>query len=192
MEKQDAKIAERFSAAVLCGGKSSRMGREKAELLYRGVSFLDLQINKLRSIGIEDILIAGHSDPGPGTRPVRDVFPGKGPLSGIHAALQQAENERILVLAVDMPLLPAEHLLSLLEEENADAVLWSSDGRTQPLPGVYSKKLLPLCEEILQGNRTSVRMLLDRCSVCAIEYTKDPEYLSNCNTPEEYRRLTAR
>ena len=64
-----------FSAAVLAGGLSSRMGRDKAALPFGGTTLLDFQVQKLRSLGMEDIMISGTEQQIPGTRPIPDVYP---------------------------------------------------------------------------------------------------------------------
>lgn len=91
---------KQFSAAVLAGGYSSRMGRDKAALSFGGTTMLDQQVRKLRSVGIEDIMISGSELAVSGTRYVPDVFPHRGPLSGIHACLQAARGKSVLFPAL--------------------------------------------------------------------------------------------
>ena len=64
-----------LSGIVLAGGRSSRMGTDKAGLSFRGMTLLEWQVSKLQRLGIEEIIISG-------SRGVRDVFPGRGPLGG--------------------------------------------------------------------------------------------------------------
>ena len=91
MEQQNA----RFSAAVLAGGLSSRMGRDKAALPFDGTTLLDFQVGKLRALGVKDIMISGSEQKIPGARPISDVYPRKGPLSGIHACLAAAKGSAV-------------------------------------------------------------------------------------------------
>ena len=117
--------AENISGIVLAGGFSRRMGTDKAELTLGGLTLLELQIRKLRQIGITDIMISGYGKPMEGTRAIEDIYPHKGPMSGIHACLKAAKSEACLVVSVDVPLFPAEWL----------------DARAVPVPGdiaVYS------------------------------------------------------
>jgi len=176
-----------YSGVVLAGGYSARMGREKAELNFHGLSFLACQVEKLRELGIADILISGYEKAIPGTRFVPDVYPHRGPLSGVHAGLEAARNSRVLVLAVDTPLLPSRALWDLLRLPAASSVIWRCGGRLQPLPGVYDAALLPLCRELLQGGGASLRALLEKTRPVEVEYRWDPVWLTNCNTPEDYR-----
>ena len=178
-----------ISAAVLAGGKSTRMGRDKAALPIGDATLLEHQVQKLRALGIADIMISGSTQTIFETRFVPDIFPGKGPLSGIHACLAAAMHDAVLFLPVDAPLLPAEALRALKDAHRGGATLLRHDARTEPLFGVYDCALAPLCERILQSGDTSVKRLLEQTSVQLLELDLPEPAFTNCNTPEEYRRI---
>lgn len=182
---------KRGSAILLAGGRSSRMGKDKAALDFHGVSFLQHQVDKLRSAGIEDIVIAGGPGAAGDCRCVPDVYPGRGPLGGIHAGLLAVREPCALVLAVDTPLVPVPLLTELLENHREGITLVSCRGQLEPLIAVYDRALARRCEEILQGENTSLRKLFQAVGFSALEYTGDPGLLRNCNTPADYDRLTA-
>lgn len=119
-----------MSGIVLAGGASRRMGQNKAELVLNGKSLLQLQVNKLRSLGIEDVMLSGIGCPSlPGTRVIPDKFPGKGPLAGLHACLRAAKNPACLALSVDVPLVPASALAHLCKvHQKGITVLWGVGG----------------------------------------------------------------
>ena len=181
----------RSSAVILAGGYSSRMGQNKAELDFHGVSFLQHQVNKLRAIGIEDIVIAGYPNVPDGCRYVSDIYPHRGPLSGIHAGLLAVEEPRALVLAVDTPLVPETLLEELLANHSGRITVVSRKGEIEPLIGVYDRTLFEDCEKILRGTNCSVRELFRKAGFSRWEYTGDPRLLMNANTPEEYKELIA-
>ena len=79
-----------MSAAVLAGGKSSRMGRDKAALPFGGGTLLTYQARKLRALGVKELLLSGAAEAVPGARLVPDLLPGRGPLGGLHACLSAA------------------------------------------------------------------------------------------------------
>lgn len=172
-----------ISAAVLAGGYSTRMGRDKASLPFGDGTLLTHQTRKLQSLGIEEVLISGTADGIP------DVYPHRGPLSGIHACLLQAKHDAVLFLSVDAPLVPEEALLPLIEAHTGGVTLLEHDGEVEPLMGIYDRALAATCEGILQTERTSVRRLLDQAQVRRVSYTGDPALLFNCNTPEAYQKL---
>ena len=184
-------MEKEVSAILLAGGYSSRMGRCKAELDFHGLSLIRYQANKLGALGIEDIVIAGYPKPPAGTRYVPDVYPHRGPLSGVHAGLLAVRNASALVLAVDSPLIPEALLIELIETHRAGITLASNRGEAEPLIGVYDKALAQSCAAILRGDNTSMRALLDRVKPTLVAYRGDPTLLLNCNTPEEYQRICA-
>ena len=179
----------RFSAAVLAGGKSTRMGRDKAALSFDGSTLLEHQVRKLYRLGTEDIMISGSCLEVPGTRFVPDIWPHLGPLSGIHACLLAAKCQAVLFISVDTPLVPPEVLQELLNAHAGGVTLLSHDEHIEPLLGVYDTALADLCETILHSGHTGVRRLLDQVQVCLVPYEKDPGIFLNCNTPEEYQKV---
>lgn len=114
-------MEKRISAVILAGGYSSRMGKNKAELMLNGKSFLQHQVERFCHMGIEDIIIAGSLREMEGARTVPDIYPHRGPLSGIHAGLLAIRNPSAFVLAVDTPLVPETHLAALAALHTAPA-----------------------------------------------------------------------
>lgn len=181
-----------ISAIILAGGFSSRMGKNKAELVINNESFLEHQINKLKNLGIEDIIISGYDYKTESYKCVHDVYPHRGPMSGIHAGLGIAENEDVLVIAVDSPLIPEELLADLIDfhkSEQSDITLVKHNGINEPLIAVYKKSLFSECEELLKGEKTSMRELMKKSKVSFMEYSGDEKLLMNFNTPEEYKLI---
>ena len=179
----------RFSAAVLAGGRSTRMGQDKASLPFDGSTLLEFQVQKLRRLGIEDIMISGSGLEVPDTRFVPDILPHLGPLSGIHACLLEAKCEAVLFISVDTPLIPPEVLQELMNAHTGGVTLLSHENQIEPLLGVYDTALAGLCETILHSGRTGVRSLLDQTDVRFVPYEKDAGVFLNCNTPEDYQKV---
>lgn len=177
------------SAVLLAGGFSSRMGRCKAGLDFHGVSFLQHQINKLRSLGIEDIVVAGSVDTPMGCRSVPDIYPHRGPLSGIQAGLLTIKEDAALVLAVDTPLVPLELLRELIDTHTAGITLVTRGDDPEPLIGVYDKSLAGACEEALRSGNISVRRFCHEISYASLVYDGEATLLTNCNTPDDYKML---
>src|SRR3954463_5091935 len=103
------------SALLMAGGESRRMGRDKATLVIGGEELWRRQVRTLREAGCAEIMIArGEREPlgigEPGLIEVPDAMPGCGPLGGLVAGLRQAKTRWLLVLAVDLPFMPAAFL----------------------------------------------------------------------------------
>lgn len=180
------------SAAVLAGGKSSRMGTDKADLLYNGKSLLMHQYEKLVSLGITDIMISGHCTDIPSAVHVSDAYAGKGPLAGICACLNTAKEDDCLILSVDVPDVPADVLKELIQHQTGSgysATVLKSPQGIEPLIAVYNKCLKPKAEALLETERTAVRFLLDGENVNYYFYKGDMSCLLNVNTPEDYHIL---
>ena len=180
------------SAIILAGGISSRMGVNKAELTWKGSTLLEHQVNKVRRLGIDDIIVAGYPKHIDGTSFAADRYPRKGPLGGIHAGLLAANHPHCLVLSVDAPLVPPDTLTALIEahiEKSNSITILSHGWMTEPLMGVYERELCTVADEILRSDNTSVRVLFKKVGLSTFEYHGDESLLFNCNTPAEYRAL---
>ena len=182
-----------FSAVILAGGKSSRMGSCKAELPWGGKTLVEHQADRIMALGITDIMVSGYSRPVTGTRYVPDLYPEKGPLGGIHACLCAAKSAACFVISVDAPLFSPDGMKMLIEAHLAgDSSITVAEhcGTLEPLIGVYDSSLSDAAEKILQGANTSVKRLLDQTGFAVCEFS-DENSVRNCNTPDEYNKLYA-
>lgn len=183
---------DKLSAILLAGGKSSRMGRDKAALPFRGTTLLGWQLQKLRGLDIENILLSGSRPEAPGVQVVADEYPARGPLGGLHACLKRAAHPDCLVLSVDVPLVPEQALKALAQAHlstGADITLLRHGETWEPLIGVYKKDLFRQIEPILQSENTAVRRLLDQVGFETMLWPGDEALFRNCNTPEDYEAL---
>ncbi len=181
--------ANRFSASVLAGGRSTRMGADKAGLPFMGMTLAAYQAEKLKALGLTDLMLSGWQQEIPGARCVPDELPERGPLGGVHACLGAAEHDAVLFLSVDVPLVPVESLRALLDAHTGGITLLSVDGALQPLIGVYDRSLRSAAEEILKSDNTAVRRLFEKNPPRLVEYTGDLWLMRNCNMPEDYEWL---
>ena len=187
------------SAAILAGGKSRRMGRNKALLPFRGRPLIARVYETVQPL-FEDIFLVTNG-PGPfdflPCPKIPDRVPGKGPISGVDAALRHSKNPYVLVVGCDTPFL-SPSLLELLagKTEEADLVIPCSPLGPEPLCAVYGKGCLPLIEESLRKGDFSLKTLIGRLrtrNIPAEEVASvDPDFRSfrNINTPVDFRMLT--
>ncbi len=179
---------ENISAAVLAGGFSKRMGANKAELKLGDKTLVDIQVQKLKELGISDIMVSGYEKEIEGTRAVADIHAGKGPLGGVHACLKAAKDPACLVISVDTPLLPAEVLKELVEAHEGPATVLSYEGQIEPLIAVYDTSLADIAEEQLLKDDFSIRRMSANAEVKKVEFKGDADQLLNCNEPEDYEK----
>lgn len=192
------------TGALLAGGNSSRMGRNKALMPLAGQRLVDRVLAVLRGI-FDDLLMVTNSPDlyaDLGIRMVPDLVAGKGALGGIHSAIHHATTPHCLVVACDMPFLNAGVLRYLVEQRaEYDVVVPSVHGRPQPLHAVYGKTCLQPIAQRLETARLHVVSFFPDVRVREVTAAElagfDPEGLSfrNLNTPEEFadaaRRLDA-
>lgn len=188
--RRRSQTARAFSGIVLAGGMSRRMGRCKAELPLQGKSLLQWQVEKLRSLGVQDILISGESrSPLPDVRTIPDIFPGRGPLGGLHACLREAEAPQCVVLSVDTPLVPVNVLSQLCRSYQEGVAVLRCGEKEEPLIGIYSSGLSEKIAPLIRDGGAPVRKLKEICRLDLFDYLGPAEYLQNCNTPQNFQAV---
>ena len=182
---------KKVSAIVLSGGKSSRMGEDKCDLKYHGESLLNLQIDKIKKIGIEDIVASGYRGNDCKAKVVDDEIM-KGPLSGMLKGLNAIEHDRAFVISVDVPLIKEESIKKLIDysfDKDLEIVLIRHNKVQEPLIGVFKKSLTSKIEEIINGDKYSVMKLVDQSKYEFIDIDDDDEYFLNVNYKDDYDKL---
>ncbi len=169
-----------FSTIILAGGLSSRMGQDKALLATESGSLLNHMQTLAKAAGSDDILVSRNA---PGFIP--DNFSGAGPLAGLEACLPRCRHPRILVLAVDTPLLDTSTLQKLMAAADQHPVY----GDNSPLPCVLhsSKQLTDYVRSLLldPNQKGAMRQVLDYANAQAIKLRQDE--LFNANTPADWQ-----
>jgi molybdopterin-guanine dinucleotide biosynthesis protein A len=188
---------KRTLGVVLAGGIGSRMGGRKAGAELHGQPLIAYPLAAIAEAGLEPLVCAKLRDELPSLEaPVlREPAEPRHPLCGIVAALRAGEGRPVVVLACDLPFVPAG-LIRLLAEAGEQLVAPSLDGRLQPLCGRYEPSLLPHLEAALAREESLARTVeaLDPRLLAEeeIERFGDPAHiLFNVNGPEDLRRAEA-
>lgn len=184
-----------ISAFILAGGKSSRMGSDKAFLELEGRSMLDRALELAKSIS-DLVKIVGDPAKFASFGPViPDVFSGQGPLGGIHAALASSPTKLNLILGIDLPLVNAQLLNFLLDKaqkSNAVVTVPFVAGHYQTLCAIYQKQFSVIAEGALMHGQNKIDALFPGIAIRVIEEPElarrglDPRAFHNVNTPEEW------
>ena len=195
MSGQDVSVA----VAILAGGQSRRMGRNKA-LLPLGDRPLIAHIVSVAQSLAEEVLVVTRT---PDSYAFLDVplvtdrYPDVGPLAGVHAALAAASRPWVIVLACDMPFVTPDVLRFLLAHRaDVDVVMPRVGGREEPLHAVYRREVcLPAVEAAIRRGMRRVISFLPTVRVRYIDddvlRSVDPALRSfwNANTPEEWDQV---
>ena len=144
---------ELASGFVLAGGRSSRMGRDKALAPVGGRLLVEIAVGILREAGLTVELAGARSELSAFAPVVPDSFVDAGPLGGVHAALASSRAEFCVFLPVDMPLMPADAVRTLMAralESSASATYFRMAGHAEPFPVVLRRtEMLPVLAERL-------------------------------------------
>jgi molybdopterin-guanine dinucleotide biosynthesis protein A len=196
-----------IGCAILAGGKSSRMGRDKALLEYDGKQFIQQITEELSQF--EERIIARGTNRGFSAEieaawtVIPDLYPDHGPIGGLHAALSACRSDALFVVTCDMPLIESElvrELCAWMQETDVDkkrvdaydvVISVGEGGKIHPLCGVYRKSVLPVLEEQILSDRNRVMAALKQLRVkyVTVDSPARARQLANINTPEDYHNL---
>ncbi len=155
-----------ISAALLAGGESRRMGKDKATLLFHGKPLWQIQLELLRKLKPTEIFVSARTDPV--WRPadaqfVADDLPSRGPLSGLAASLARMRTEHLLALAIDMPFMTEKYLTFLCSLiEPGRGVIAKIEDRFEPLAAIYPQEALANVRSTLSGKDFSLQTVGSR------------------------------
>jgi molybdopterin-guanine dinucleotide biosynthesis protein A len=179
---------------LLAGGKSSRMGVDKAFLPFRGRPLVEHTLTIMRQV-CSPVTVVG--DPATYARygqVVSDIFPGSGPLAGIHAGLLSTSSNLNLFLAVDMPFVSAPlltFLFSVAEESDAIVVAPRTARGLQPLCGIYHRSFAGIAEKALRAGMFKIDAAFAGLKVHVVEEAElaragfSEQDFFNVNTPAD-------
>lgn len=180
-----------ISGAVLAGGKSSRMGTDKAMLQLNEHTFLQNSLLLLASF-TKELFVSSNKNYSNLSYPiVKDSFQNMGPLSGIHAILKAIPTQKVLIIPVDTPLLSKELLQFILDNYESDkqlSICKTEDG-LQMLIGVFDKSLLPIIENQINNKEYKLTHLLDKASSQILDVSHFKGACININTQDAWSKL---
>jgi len=186
---------------VLAGGRSSRMGSNKALLEFDGKPLIEHTKSILESVCGKVLILGQRALYGSFGECYEDVYPDCGPLSGIHTALLNSPTEFSLIIAVDTPFIKAEFLSYLVERAvNSSAMVTAPcvAGQVQPLCAVFRSGFLAVAEAALKSGRFKVEPLFPREQTLILDeaelhrFALAAEMFDNLNTPEDLERARGR
>jgi len=183
------------AAFILAGGKSMRMGADKAFIMLDGRPLLARALELAHSVSSDVRIVGDAAKFAPFGPVVADVFRNCGPLGGIHAALRASRADLNLILAVDIPFVSPPLLQYLIRRANtaaaARATVPQTSGRWQPLCAIYRREFANLAEQALRAGDYKIDALFAAAQAQAIGEEElmtagfSAEIFRNLNTREE-------
>jgi molybdenum cofactor guanylyltransferase len=186
------------NAFVLAGGKSSRMGTDKAFVELGGKTLLHRALELVGPVGQHVWILGSREKFGSYGSVIEDEFPDHGPLGGIHAALLASDQDLNLILAVDMPFVEGkflEYLTKCAKDSAATVTAPRAEGRWQPLCAVYRRDFSTLAERVLKVDRNKIDPLFSQVNVRGIEEAElsvngfGSGMFRNLNTPADVETM---
>lgn len=182
-----------ITGIILAGGKSSRMGADKALFLLNGSTFLDHIIRALKPL-VDDILIVSNDERHSkfNLKRVRDTIADAGPISGLHAGLTHSSTENNLVLSCDIPLIETSMLEVLLQnnEDDIDVIQLAETDRVHPLIALYKKRLAEHIGLALFDGERKLSKALDGLNIKTLLVSGgQAATLANINTPMDFEKI---
>jgi len=177
------------SLIILVGGKSLRMGTNKAHLDWHAMRFIDVLVEKGTQLGFGEIILSGYEGTIKGCRTIPDEKPNRGPLGGMYSSFLASSFENALVVPVDCPGISNQTLISLADthlSQGNEITLLKHGKRLEPLIGMYAtafhKKIFP----VIQYGGAPVMRALDRGKITTYHMKEAELGILNLNTREAY------
>ena len=185
-----------YSVGILAGGKSSRMGQNKALMEFQNETMIGRILRQFSDCS--EVLVSASSHglyEAEGIRVVYDEIKEIGPIEGIRQLVSASGEEYIFICAADMPFVNADIAKYIAEfiSSDYDCYVVADEDRVHPLCAIYSKKILPVIEELIREGKYKLMELLNRVRTkyISLEHTDfDRRVLRNVNTKDEFLRLS--
>ncbi len=183
---------------ILCGGKSSRMGRDKSTLLFNGIPFFEKIARELDDLDLP-VVLSCRSDQkeviNSGRNILLDNSKAEGPMKGMHSAYQQHPKQSWLVLTVDMVNVDSGLLSLLIQNRKPDAkatVFDISEPNEKtfpvPFPGIYEPAFFTDMEKKIEKGQFSIRQIILQSDAKLLPCPY-PEKMKNINRPQDLKDL---
>jgi molybdopterin-guanine dinucleotide biosynthesis protein A len=187
------------TAVILAGGHSSRMGFDK-QLLEKDHKHLAVYLAEELLHQFQEVIVVTNTPELYEDVPVRtcqDIYPGQGPISGMHSAFCHCESDSIFVLACDMTGFSPEYAKYQAErmlQEKTEACVTMRGEKMETFHGFYKRTLHAEMEQKLKEKKTSIYRLLQNHPVTEITeeemqtYANPEQLFRNLNTPDDYKK----
>ena len=189
-------MQSKLSIFILCGGKSTRMGREKGLVAFREKSFVEWVLEAVKPFSAPAYLVTSH--PGFarfGYPIIADRIEGQGPVAAIHTALEESKTPLNLILSCDIPLVRHAILERLVNEsfKNPHSITYLAKGTDEhyPLIGVYPKALgTAFGQAVEEGKLKLIRLVQELPHIQVQVLDEELPQLTNVNSPDQLDNLT--
>ncbi len=191
-----------ISLLIIAGGKSSRMGSDKRQLLLEGLPLLEQILLRGQGAGFKEILLCAETEfpflrkltERYGAVLVSDELQGRGPMEGLAQGLFGMRTDWGMAVAADLPFLEFNALKPMLNmiSERTRAVLPMVNGRRQPLAAFYHREMVECFRQALSEDRRKIGEAIDSVPCELFMYSGPMACFFNVNTPADLRLARGR
>ena len=188
-------IRTSISGFVLAGGKSRRMGTDKALLMFQGKTLLQHMICLIEPL-CDTVFISGQNSDYTScdVEMIPDLYSGCGPVAGIFSALKYSTSDWNLLVSVDVPFVSDELFYLLISNiDESDCIIPKHISGVEPLIGLYHQRTLPVIEEMIKSGDYRLTNLLSKLNTryvdCNQLIEKYPRLFININRMEDYQSI---
>jgi molybdopterin-guanine dinucleotide biosynthesis protein A len=194
-------MINKVSGVILAGGKSSRIGEDKAFLLLEGKPLIEIMLDKLKTLFKSLLIITNKPQVYKkyGIKTYKDIIAEHGPLGGIYTALTKSRSAHSFIVACDMPFLNPDFVRYMLRKiDGFDVVIPRYRGQLEPLCTVYSKNCIPSIENEISKKNLKIRSFFPNVKVKVIseaeilKFDSEGKLFVNINTLPDYRKITSK
>jgi molybdopterin-guanine dinucleotide biosynthesis protein A len=187
-------MIESLNAVIFAGGKSSRMGEDKALLPFAQFNTLsEFQYSRLSKLFKSVSISAKEHKFDFDCLVIEDMYQEHSPLVGIISIFETLQVEEVFILSVDAPFVENDTIEKILSynKKGLDVIVAQSPSGVQPLCGLYKKSILPLARQQLKNNNHKLGDLLRLAHTCYVKFDEDLPF-TNLNHPQEYQEALKR
>ncbi len=177
----------RFTGIILAGGKSTRMGRDKALMKWKGKPFIQHAIDAAKPL-CQNLIISGNQSPlnDFGVQVVKDLRQDEGPVTALVSCFRQIKTEAAIVLSCDVPQITTGdlELLQKHHQSDNDVTLYSFLDKQMPLVAIYNRSSFQAFEIAFRSGQRKLFNILDGLRICEVAFT-GKQGLYNINTTKD-------
>lgn len=179
------------TVAIIAGGRSKRFGSPKYKAKIDGLRLMDIALQLAQKLS-EKILVISWIEALKEELPfpvVDDLFPGHGPLAGIHSALHHCKTDWIAILPVDMPLLTTDVYARLSEQRKGQTPVVAQTAKgVEPMVSFWHKANLPVIERQLKKKELVIHQTLGLLNAQRVEFPPEQQMrFFNVNFPDDLK-----
>lgn len=182
---------ENITLIILAGGKSSRMGTDKALLKYNGKTFVQILHDNLKEL-FTDVIISSNNPKVKinDAKTISDKIKDIGPIGGIYSCLTVSNTNKNFIVSVDTPFVSPSLTSTIISlSEGYDISVVKHKNKVNPIIGIYSKSVLPIVEQEIKANNYKMMMFLEKTKHQILDVNNYKNDLKNINTIDDFYKL---